>query len=62
LEKTDHFPPSFDGEPNAEESELLAAGNDDEVRLASGSYVRSRRPPKPPATFSRREEEAEVPQ
>ena len=52
----------IDGEPNAEESKLLAAGNDDEVRLASGSDVRSVRPPKPTATFSSREEEAEIPQ
>src|ERR1035441_6478793 len=29
------------------------------LALASGSYVRSRRPPKPPVTFSRREEETD---
>ena len=40
-----------DGEPNADESKLLAAGNDDEVRLASGSDVRSTRPPQPLAAF-----------
>ena len=40
---------------------MLAAGNGDEVQLASGLDVRLRRPPTPDG-ISRREGEAEIPQ